>query len=185
MILLIIIIIACLIFAMVYLKVVYTGNNEVPEKSDVILILGCQIRGDVPSLSLKYRLDKALQLYDEGYGKYIVVSGGRGADEIMPEAELMKNYLIDAGVDESIIYTEDKSLNTWENINLSKPIIDDLGDSVLIVTSDFHIFRCIKTAEGLELKTSGGAAMTYMPNRNIYRFRETLAVIVYWFMGRY
>lgn len=49
-----------------YSFVVHQGNSESPEKSDVLLVLGCRIHGDQPSLSLKYRLERTLELYKEG-----------------------------------------------------------------------------------------------------------------------
>ena len=50
----------------------------------------------------------------------IVVSGGQGEGENITEATAMRNFLVDNGVDSSLIIMEDKSTNTYENFLYSK-----------------------------------------------------------------
>jgi uncharacterized SAM-binding protein YcdF (DUF218 family) len=73
-----------------------------------------------------------------------IVSGGQGADEPIPEAEAMKNYLLEKGIDEERIFIEDKSRNTIQNIKNSYSIIEreELnGDCIVSVSNAFHIPR--------------------------------------------
>ena len=56
----------------------------------------------------------------------------------------MKDYLVEKGIDESLIITEDKSTNTNENIIYSKEIIEEKTSKdydVVIITNGFHCFR--------------------------------------------
>lgn len=164
-----------------YSFVVHQGNSESPEKSDVLLVLGCRIHGDQPSLSLKYRLERTLELYKEGYGELVIVSGGQGSDEIISEAKLMKEYLVDRGIPSEIIFTEEQSTSTWENINYSKTIMDQLGlKSAVVVTNDFHIYRSISMAKDAGIKATGAPAPTVGWLKYSNRIRETLAVLQYW-----
>ena len=52
---------------------------ENANKSDAILVLGCQVMEDGSlSLMLKDRLDKAIELYKQGIAEKIIVSGDHG-----------------------------------------------------------------------------------------------------------
>ena len=108
---------------------------------DCIIVLGAQIRENSPSVVLRYRLDKAIEYLEENPKTHCIVSGGQGANEPRPEAQVMAEYLINRGIDSNRISIEDKSLNTVENILNSKAFIDVEHDRVGIVTNDFHIFR--------------------------------------------
>ena len=83
------------------------GKNAKPRKSDCIIVLGCSIYGTEPSPFLKGRLQHAEKLYREGYARYIIVSGGQGRGEYISEAEAMKSYLIERGIDSEKIIMED------------------------------------------------------------------------------
>ena len=53
----------------------------------------------------------------------------------------MKNYLVDLGIDENRLIVEDKSVNTFENIKFALEKTDKKPSSVMVITSDYHIFR--------------------------------------------
>src|SRR5690554_6073468 len=82
------------IFCTLYGLIVYNGNNSMPQPSDCIIVLGCMLWDRQPSPILARRLDKGAQLYNDGYGRYIIVSGGQGPGETLAEAEAMEEYLI-------------------------------------------------------------------------------------------
>ena len=64
-----------------------------PDRADCLLILGAGLNGTKPSLSLKVRLDKAIDYWKTHSGVPMVVSGGRGPGEAISEAEAMRRYL--------------------------------------------------------------------------------------------
>lgn len=119
------------------------------ENSDYIIVLGAGLsNGKTPSLTLKARLDAALKCINEYKNTgYIVVSGGKGDDEHISEAMAMKTYLLNKGVPNKKIITEDESTDTNENLKYSKEKIEKHSGksldevNVKIVTSDFHAFR--------------------------------------------
>lgn len=138
--------IVCFILLQIII-VAYPKQNNKP--TDYILVLGAGLRnGTEISLSLKDRLDTTLD-YINNYNSnsYIVVSGGQGSDENIPEALAMANYLIANSIPEDRIIIEDKSVNTFENFKLSKVKIEEHSNkpisdsSVKIITTDFHAFR--------------------------------------------
>lgn len=114
------------------------------EPADYLLVLGAGLRGDEMSLTLQNRMDTALA-YESG--ETIVVSGGQGHNELIPEAEAMGDYLVEQGIPESRIIREERSTSTMENLLYSKELIEkDSGKPITelrirIVSSDFHAFR--------------------------------------------
>ena len=111
----------------------------------VMVIFGCQMRKDGPSILLRDRLDTALDYLEEHPDIKIIVTGGKGDDEHISEAQGMYDYLTAHGVDGEKIWMEDKSRNTWQNINNTFALMEregwDLTDDVLLVSSGFHLAR--------------------------------------------
>lgn len=136
---------------------IISGMYKRPKKEcDYILVLGCQIRGDRITKSLRKRLDVALEYALEHPEAKIIVSGGQGDDENMSEAEAMYGYLVEAGIDSSRILKEDKSTDTAENMKFSARLIDDPSANVAIVTSNFHISRSLLLARHAGIKNTYG-----------------------------
>lgn len=116
---------------------------------DFIIILGCSFRkdGTLPPL-LRGRVDRAIDFWHrqrEATGKEAVLipSGGQGRDEVMPEAMAMKRYLLEQGIPEENIRTEDQSRNTFENMAFSRKVMDEEKPkhSVAFSTTSYHVFR--------------------------------------------
>ena len=82
-----------------------------------MVILGCQVRQDGPSVLLRDRLDEALDYLEDHPDMTVVVSGGQGDDEHVSEAQAMYDYLVEHGADGDQIIREDQSRNTWQNVN--------------------------------------------------------------------
>lgn len=91
---------------------------------DYIIIHGAGLDGPRPTPLLAGRIDKALELWNKQHqhGKF-VVSGGQGADEVVSEAQAMRDYLLEKGVPADAILMEDKSTTTWENLQNSLAVI--------------------------------------------------------------
>jgi uncharacterized SAM-binding protein YcdF (DUF218 family) len=164
----------------------YAAKHEPKYNQDFIMILGCKIRNDgTPTPLLKGRIDRAVEFYGrqlEATGKkaYFIPSGGKGDDEVISEAESMKNYLIEKGIDESIIHPEKKSTTTLENMRFSKAIADEIkpDSNILFSTTNYHIFRSGILSAKAELKADGIGAKTkwyFWPNAQMREFIGLLA----------
>ena len=123
-----------------------------PKKSlkpcDYIVVLGAGIRGENLTATLRDRLDKTIEYLEKtGFNGEIVVSGGQGPGESITEAYAMEKYLVENGVPKDKIVLENKATSTYENLNYSKKIIENLSGKpikdldILIVTTDFHAMR--------------------------------------------
>lgn len=127
------------------LIVFYSKDNI--EEADYMIVLGAGLNKDEISLTLKQRLDKAIEYSKERQNVTIIVSGGQGHNETISEASAMSRYLIENGIDKEKIILEDKSTSTFENFKYSYEKIYSLeGDAIKnkkikVVTSDFHAFR--------------------------------------------
>lgn len=129
-----------------------------PKKSlndcDYVVVLGARVIGNELGLTLKGRLDRALEYVKNNNDDYkIVVSGGKGEGENISEAEAMKRYLVERGIKPEMIIKEDKSVNTMQNFEFSRDKIENDSKknvtdiNVKVVTTDFHAFRSDKYAK--------------------------------------
>lgn len=162
------------------------GKNAVPEKSDCMIILGCRLYGSTPSPFLIGRLDKGVQLYNNGYGKYIIVSGGRGSGESVTEADAMKLYLSEKGVPADKIILEDKSVSTMTNIANSSKVMKDNGmKTAVIVSNKYHLKRAVLMAQKCSITpTASGVFMAKYPVDEVFGFlREILALLKFFVLG--
>ncbi len=154
-------------------------HAEIPlERTEAVIILGCQVRGEMPSQMLKRRLDAALEVLDENPEAVCVMSGGRGNGEDISEAECMRRYLTAAGINEARLYAEDKSTSTRENIAFSAEILEKLGisENIMLVTNEFHQYRAYIYARREGLKTGAHSAKTPLSNLLNYGLRENAAL---------
>ena len=145
---------------------------------DYILILGCCFRKDgTLTPLLKARVDKALDFWrmqkeKTGKAAFIIPSGGQGRNESMPEAKAMSNYIAGTDIPAEYVLLEDQSVNTFQNMQFSKDIIDGKNpDSsaakVCYVTTNYHVLRSGILANKVKLSAEGLGAKTkwwFWPN---------------------
>lgn len=148
------------------------------------IILGAKVNGRVPSLSLQYRLESALEYAKQHPHVIFILSGGQGPDEDISEAEAMKRYLLEYGVSEDRLIIEDQSTSTYENISFSKRLLPGSIQNVTIITSDYHLARSKKIASNLGLETDVIPAKTPKVVEAKLRTRERLALLKTAFFGK-
>jgi len=184
-----------LLFVAIVLFVGFYGRNDnVSFGEDAVIVLGAGIRGEKVTLTLACRLDRAVEYSFKNPKAIIVVSGGQGPQESITEALAMERYLLNAGVPGERIFREEESTSTYENLLFSKEILDNQFDSsdnlfdssygVVVITSDFHIYRASKLAEKLGLKAAHYHAKTKWYNMPLNYSRESIAVIKFWLLGK-
>ena len=161
--------------------------KHIPEyDKDFIIILGSKIRSDgTLTPLLKGRVDKAIDFGNKQYEltkKKIVYipSGGKGSDEVIAEAEAIKNYLLERGIKKNQIIIEDKSTSTIENMKFSKKKIDEVNKEakVSFSTTSYHVFRSgvIATEQGIDCEGMGSKTKWYYYTNAL--IREFVANIV-------
>ncbi|WP_124101045.1 YdcF family protein [Ruminococcus sp. Marseille-P6503] len=143
-----------------------------PVKPDLLIVLGCKVNGKRPSRMLRRRLNAAFEYMSEHKSVRCIVSGGKGSDEKITEAEAMKRYLVSKGIDADRIIKEEKSFSTDENMKNSLEIVDMLGleRRITVVTDGFHQYRA-----GLIAKKRGAEEVHAISARTEPRY-----IFTYW-----
>ena len=160
----------CILFGTVIMGIIAAKHIPRYDK-DYVIIPGCQIRKD-GSLTplLRARVDKAVEFaaaQEEKTGKApaFVVSGGKGSDEIISEADAMRNYLLSRGIEGRRILTEAKSRDTEENIRFSADLIRQEAENARIAfsTTNYHVFRTgnIAWESGIGMEGIGAGTKAY------------------------
>lgn len=166
------------------LVITVDGLNDELGVADAAVVLGnkVELNGE-PSKRLQGRLDKALELYEKEYFKYIIVSGGTGK-EGFDEAAVMRDYLIGKGIPEDKILTDSEGYNTYMTAQNTKAIMGDMEfDSVMIITQFYHISRTKLAFGRAGIKNVYSAHAAYLDFRDAYSvFREFFAYYKYIFL---
>jgi uncharacterized SAM-binding protein YcdF (DUF218 family) len=148
--------------------------------ADFVVVLGSGLRdgGRVPPL-LASRLERGRQvlaaLIARDTSPMLIVSGGKGGDERLSEAEAMARYLAEHGVPAATVIKEDRSRTTEENLTFSKAIMERSRPDYrcIIVTSNFHVFRAAIIARRVGVSGQVTAARTagyYWPSAMLREF---------------
>lgn len=157
------------LFAFVMNLVVKEAVKAPQEGLSYVVVLGARVYPDRLSNTLKKRLDKAYAYYLENPGTRFVLSGGRGRDEVVPEAMAMYNYLHLQGIPEKNLLIEISSTSTKENLQYSARLIAEDKKrhyvstwpkpmQIGILTSDFHVMRAVGIAKNLGYQNVSGIA---------------------------
>jgi murein DD-endopeptidase MepM/ murein hydrolase activator NlpD len=157
------------------------------EPADAIVVFGAGLWPSGPSLSMRVRVARALEVYREGWAPLILCSGGRSRGS--SEADAMRTLLIEAGVPAGVIITDDGGVSTRETIRSARSFSQQRGwTRVLAVSSSYHMYRIAAEARRQRLDVILCPALRPGPrNRPLVMFdvrqhlREILTVFTYAF----
>ncbi|MBV8720287.1 MAG: YdcF family protein [Chloroflexi bacterium] len=104
-----------------------------PQKSDAIVV----ISGDEQMA----RFAEGLNLYEQGFGKYLVFSGA-AYDNGTSNADVMRDLAVQRGIPQSAILEEPQGEDTWGNAIYTRQVLEEHGlQSAILVTSPYHLRR--------------------------------------------
>ena len=168
----------------VFLYQFYPKNH----RENYLIVLGAGlINGTKISTLLANRINTAIKYAKKvkkktGNWPKIIMSGGQGPDEELPEAAAMAEYAIKAGIPREIIILENQSTTTLENMTFSKKIIEkdtkNKPYTCKFFSNNYHIFRAALLAKKAKLNANGVGAPTrlyYLPNALL---REVAGIFV-------
>ncbi len=163
-----------------------------PEEScEYIVVLGAKVRPDGPSVSLQNRIDAAYDYLAAHPESIAVVSGGKGPDEPMSEAQCMRDELVAMGISEDRIWMEDKATSTWENLNFTLDLIEEKTGvrpaKIGLLSSEYHLFRAGLFARECGVESVGIPAHTTRLSQMINHFMREVAGVWHYLIlgGRY
>lgn len=177
---------AGLTFLMAALAVIRSAwrSPTVLPACDLLLVPGRRLQGNRPAPAFTARLNRARLLYAQGLVRRILVLGGRTGANSLSEAEVGCTFLQDQGVPPSAVEAECSSRHTLENLRMARDRLGSSNPRLGLVSSRFHLARCLALAAGLGLHPSPCAAEEWP----VLHMRDWLreAFFLHWyFTGRF
>lgn len=174
------------LFAVLLGFVAVSGYSCRPGGSEkAVVVLGAGLKGERPSGLLQRRLNAAFDYWQEHPEVLVVVTGGQGRGETIPEGVAMARYLKEKGIPEEKIIVEKKSTSTEENLLFAKELLAQKGisenDPIAVVTNAFHCYRGRAYARqvGFSAVTSIPASIS-IESIPVCYMREVFALLYYW-----
>jgi len=159
-------------------------NTSKPE-ADYVVVLGCQVAGEYASLPLLSRGYAAIRYLNKNPETKVIVTGGQGPGENITEAASLRRLLLENKIDKERIFSEDRSRNTMENFIFADELYNLKDKNIIIVTSDYHMFRALSIAKKINYKNVSG-----LPSRSqrsilpAFLLREYVTVVYYSLLRR-
>ncbi len=162
--------------------IILFGLHDRIESADLMVVFGSTVNPDGSvSPRLQARLDKSVELFQTGKGKFILVSGALGKEGV-EESQAMKNYLLTQSIPEDRIFQDPQGVNTRATVKHTQELLKQQNlSSVLVVSQFFHLARVRLAFHQVGISQVGRAHVNYYEWRDIYGvLREVVALPVYW-----
>lgn len=134
-----------LCFALVNLLIFKTifkkpQKKQKQSKYDCAIVCGFPANSDgKPSLIMKSRVEKAIELYHHNKIDYIIFSGSKVHNNY-EEAAIMEEYATSLGLNKRIIIKENSAVSTYHNLLYCTKIMAKHNfNSCLVVTNGWHL----------------------------------------------
>ena len=154
------------------------GSSEDTATAPVAIVLGASVYPNgQPSPWLRYRLDAAARLYNEGRVDAVLVSGDNGQASY-DEPTVMRDYLISVGVPSEAIALDYAGFDTYDTCVRARDVFG--VENAILVTQDFHEPRAVAVCRAVGLDATGVADTRADANRSTWVrswLRERLAVV--------
>lgn len=144
-----------------------------------VLVLGAAVyQDDKISDVFADRLDTAIDIYQAGLVKKIIISGDHGKSGY-DEVSVAKNYLLEKNIPAEDIFLDHAGFDTFDSVYRAKNIFQ--AESLLIVTQNFHLARALYIANRINLDAWGCRAdRRFYQNIEYMKNREKLAKVKAW-----
>lgn len=126
---------------------------------DYVVVLGTGLLGKQVTPLLAARITRGIEIYRKNPGSKLIMSGGQGPGEDIPEAEAMAEYAENLGISKEDIIIENKSRTTNENLRFSHNLMKP-NSRFCIVTNSYHVYRALVLAKRQGLQCTGYGAKT-------------------------
>lgn len=154
-------------------NMIVSGDSELLTDIDYIVVLGAGIRRGKPSPMLEDRLKTGISLYNNDISNKILITGDHMNDDY-DEVTVMKNYLLEHGIPEEDIITDNYGISTYDSIYRVKNVYK--SNKVVIVSQRYHLYRALFLSDNLDLESYGVEAnLRYYYGQWYREIREILA----------
>jgi len=166
-----------------FVKTAYNYHQS-EKTAQAVVILGTTAYVDGRlNQCLKARVDTAVKLYQTGRVKAVITTGGRDALDQPSQAQILASLVRYQGVPAQVIWTENDSVDTWENIKYAARIARRHNwNEVFLVTEPYHLNRALMIARHFGFQAYPAPALQSRcwqnrPTRYMLLLRDFLA---YW-----
>ncbi|MDQ6646568.1 MAG: YdcF family protein [Pseudomonadota bacterium] len=141
-----------LVYLIWVVRIAARSSLDTPARMTV-LVFGCLLANDEPSLEYQRRLNRALTLAQSGQTDRILVLGGCSGGR-RSEAAAGQDWLQQHGLPDGVsVEMEQDSIDSLENLRHARRLLQESGDTdlprVALVTSRYHLARCLMLAQRL------------------------------------
>jgi uncharacterized SAM-binding protein YcdF (DUF218 family) len=137
-----------LAFGWATFRIWQTGGRDDRHPADAIVVLGAAQYDGRPSPVFRARLDHAVDLYESGVAKFLVVTGGKAEGDRTTEAAAARTFAIGRGVPPSAILVEDRGRTTLESLKGVAALLDGHHLASAVFVSDrTHMLRVLRIAK--------------------------------------
>lgn len=124
-------------------------------------MLGAAVWQEQPSPVFAERLNHAIRLLQQQRVDYLILTGGRGEGDTQAEAEVARQYALQAGVPGERILTESVSTITAENLSEACGLMRRHGlQSAFIVSDPLHMQRAMLLARDIGIRAHAAPTPT-------------------------
>lgn len=159
---------------------IFRSADDIPAEDRIAIVFGARVwEGGVPSNTLHDRVLTAVESYQAGKVKKLLMSGDRTGPEY-DEPAAMKKLAMDLGVPEENIVLDPKGLRTYDTCRRAKEIFKI--ERAVLFTQDYHQPRAQYLCDNLGIDSIGvDTKRRDYVGENYFWYREFFARAGAWF----
>lgn len=185
------------------------ANENIPYQYIIVFGAGVSV-DESKNVIINKRIEKAIEYAKIDDKTIFIMSGAKQDDEIIEEANYMKNYMVDKGIDKNRILVDLFSYNTYENISnslfiikedllkrnqfenvISRPFTNSKSAydfdylNIGFVSNEFHLWRISMMAKKLGIDNPNCIEVKTTPSLLVfYEIREVMALFKAFVLGQ-
>ena len=167
--------------------IVNYGKTDEKCSCEVAIVLGAATESGEVSPVYRERINHGIWLYQNQYVDHLIFTGGVGEGNTLSDAFAAKEYAVEKGIPAEVIFLEERSTITEENLKYAKEIMEENSwNTALIVSDPLHMKRAMLMAKdfGMESYSSPTPTSMYRSLKTKLPFlaREEFFYIGYWLL---
>ena len=166
---------AALLIGYMAFRISAQGDRDERRPADAIVVLGAAQYNGTPSEVFEARLQHAVELYQDGYASYLIVTGGKLPGDRTTEAATAREWAIAHGVPAAAILGENEGRSTLESLEAVGAIFREHGlRTGLFVSDETHMLRVLRMATDQGIVAFGSPTRTSPSDRDDARRRSSM-----------
>src|SRR6266436_689152 len=108
-------------------SIVRFANESDPNNADAAIVLGAAVVAGLPTPVFEERIRHAVDLYQHGRVRMLILTGGIGEGDTLSESEVARAFCLAHGVPAQDIAIERQSHTTYENLLQARALLAERG----------------------------------------------------------